>query len=89
MIDINSDKDRHIVSEVLVACDKDVSLSVLKAEPIRGALIQAVEVFHRCYDRISRIVWKYLHFQRQPGPSMRCAIKNQLKGHSLWRRTGW
>lgn len=48
MIDHYSDKDRHVVPEVLVSCDEDITLPILKAESTRGTFIQAIEVFDCC-----------------------------------------
>lgn len=48
MINHYSDEDRHVVPEVLISCDENVALPILKTESTCGTLIQAIEIFDCC-----------------------------------------
>ena len=60
----DTDEDNHIIPQVLVACDQSVPTVVLKADARCCTIVETIEIFHRCDDRIGGIVREYLHSHR-------------------------
>ena len=85
----HSDEYCGVIRQVLVPCDNDPSMGILKIDALDGWIVEAMEVLHCRDDRLGAIVRKDLNPHWQPCLVQGGIVDDQLKGHVFGWRVTW